>query len=195
MSKVFFIDVAMQWGMLKKHCDRNIGPLYHAFTHWPTNCSSRSLCTRQIAAKETCLLRASTTTFPIASWYWILKSKLAKKSIHQDCQVNKLGWLERTLKIHYPWLLGIQYPLSNAFMLLKHVLWHIIPIREHDNFFQYYLTFLIQMRKDGLLVPKQHLKLPLRHLYTRVVTRTFSDGWTDGRSDDGRGGVRDLDAL
>jgi hypothetical protein len=29
----------------------------------------------------------------------------------------------------------------------------------------------------------------------RVVTRTFSDGRTDGRSDDGRGGVRDLDAL
>jgi hypothetical protein len=28
-----------------------------------------------------------------------------------------------------------------------------------------------------------------------VVTRTFSDGRTDGRSDDGRGGVRDLDAL
>jgi hypothetical protein len=32
MSKVFLIDVAMQWGMLKKHCDRNIGPLYHVFT-------------------------------------------------------------------------------------------------------------------------------------------------------------------
>jgi hypothetical protein len=32
MSKVFLIDIAMQWGMLKKHCDRNIGPLYHAFT-------------------------------------------------------------------------------------------------------------------------------------------------------------------
>jgi hypothetical protein len=32
MSKVFLIDVAMQWDMLKKHCDRNIGPLYHAFT-------------------------------------------------------------------------------------------------------------------------------------------------------------------
>jgi hypothetical protein len=32
MSKVFLIDVAMQWGMLKKHYDRNIGPLYHAFT-------------------------------------------------------------------------------------------------------------------------------------------------------------------
>jgi hypothetical protein len=29
----------------------------------------------------------------------------------------------------------------------------------------------------------------------RVVTRTFSDGRTDGRSDDARGGVRDLDAL
>jgi hypothetical protein len=28
-----------------------------------------------------------------------------------------------------------------------------------------------------------------------VVTRTFSDGRTDRRSDDGRGGVRDLDAL
>jgi hypothetical protein len=32
-------------------------------------------------------------------------------------------------------------------------------------------------------------------LEVRVVTRTFSDGRTDGRSDDGRGGVRDLDAL
>jgi hypothetical protein len=32
MSKVFLIDIAMQWGMLKKHCDQNIGPLYHAFT-------------------------------------------------------------------------------------------------------------------------------------------------------------------
>jgi hypothetical protein len=32
MSKVFLIDVAIQWGMLKKHCVRNIGPLYHAFT-------------------------------------------------------------------------------------------------------------------------------------------------------------------
>jgi hypothetical protein len=32
MFKVFLIDLAMQWGMLKKHCDRNIGPLYHAFT-------------------------------------------------------------------------------------------------------------------------------------------------------------------
>jgi hypothetical protein len=30
---------------------------------------------------------------------------------------------------------------------------------------------------------------------SRVVTRTFSDGRTDGRSDDGRGGVCDLDAL
>jgi hypothetical protein len=29
----------------------------------------------------------------------------------------------------------------------------------------------------------------------RVVTRTFLDGRTDGRSDDGCGGVRDLDAL
>jgi hypothetical protein len=29
----------------------------------------------------------------------------------------------------------------------------------------------------------------------RVVTRKFSDGRTDGRSNDGRGGVRDLDAL
>jgi hypothetical protein len=29
----------------------------------------------------------------------------------------------------------------------------------------------------------------------RVVTRTFSEGRTDGRSDDGRGGVRNLDAL
>jgi hypothetical protein len=29
----------------------------------------------------------------------------------------------------------------------------------------------------------------------RVVTRTFSDAQTDGRSDDGRGGIRDLDAL
>jgi hypothetical protein len=28
-----------------------------------------------------------------------------------------------------------------------------------------------------------------------VVTRMFSDGRTDGRSDDGHGGVRDLDAL
>jgi hypothetical protein len=28
-----------------------------------------------------------------------------------------------------------------------------------------------------------------------VVRRTFSDGRTDGRSDDARGGVRDLDAL
>jgi hypothetical protein len=32
MSKVFLIDLAMQWGMLKKQCDQNIGPLYHAFT-------------------------------------------------------------------------------------------------------------------------------------------------------------------
>jgi hypothetical protein len=32
MSKVFLIDLTMQWGMLKKHCDRNIGPLYHVFT-------------------------------------------------------------------------------------------------------------------------------------------------------------------
>jgi hypothetical protein len=32
MSKVFLIDLTMQWGMLKKHCDRNIGPLHHAFT-------------------------------------------------------------------------------------------------------------------------------------------------------------------
>jgi hypothetical protein len=32
MYKVFLIKVAMQWAMLKKHCDRNIGPLYHAFT-------------------------------------------------------------------------------------------------------------------------------------------------------------------
>jgi hypothetical protein len=31
MSKVFLIDLTMQWGMLKNHCDRNIGPLYHAF--------------------------------------------------------------------------------------------------------------------------------------------------------------------
>jgi hypothetical protein len=29
----------------------------------------------------------------------------------------------------------------------------------------------------------------------RVVTRTISDGRTNGRSDDGREGVRDLDAL
>jgi hypothetical protein len=29
----------------------------------------------------------------------------------------------------------------------------------------------------------------------RVVTRTFPDGRTDERSDDGRRGVRDLDAL
>jgi hypothetical protein len=36
---------------------------------------------------------------------------------------------------------------------------------------------------------------PIYDLYTRVVTRTFSDRRTDGRSDDGRGGVRDLDAL
>jgi hypothetical protein len=28
-----------------------------------------------------------------------------------------------------------------------------------------------------------------------VVTQTFSDGQTDERTDDGRGGVRDLDAL
>jgi hypothetical protein len=33
MSKVFLIDLTMQWGMLKKHCDQNIGPLKHAFTH------------------------------------------------------------------------------------------------------------------------------------------------------------------
>jgi hypothetical protein len=32
MSKVFLTDVAMQWGTLKKHCDWNIGPLFHAFT-------------------------------------------------------------------------------------------------------------------------------------------------------------------
>jgi hypothetical protein len=31
--------------------------------------------------------------------------------------------------------------------------------------------------------------------YYMVVTRTFSDGCTDARSDDGRKGVRDLDAL
>jgi hypothetical protein len=30
---------------------------------------------------------------------------------------------------------------------------------------------------------------------TMVVTRTFSDGRTDGRTDDGRGSVCDLDAL
>jgi hypothetical protein len=28
-----------------------------------------------------------------------------------------------------------------------------------------------------------------------VVTQTFLDGRTDGQTDDGRGGVRDLDAL
>jgi hypothetical protein len=33
MSKLFLIDLTIQWGMLKKHCDRNIGPLYHAFIH------------------------------------------------------------------------------------------------------------------------------------------------------------------
>jgi hypothetical protein len=33
------------------------------------------------------------------------------------------------------------------------------------------------------------------HMHGRVVTRTFSDGRTDGQSDDGRGSVRDLDAL
>jgi hypothetical protein len=27
MSKVFLIDLEMQRGMLKKHCDQNIGPL------------------------------------------------------------------------------------------------------------------------------------------------------------------------
>jgi hypothetical protein len=32
MFKAFLFDLAMQRGMLKKHCDRNIGPLYHAFT-------------------------------------------------------------------------------------------------------------------------------------------------------------------
>ena len=32
MSKVFLIDLTMQWSMLKKHCDQNIGPLNHAFT-------------------------------------------------------------------------------------------------------------------------------------------------------------------
>jgi hypothetical protein len=32
MSKIFLTDLTMQWGMLKKQCDRNIGPLYHAFT-------------------------------------------------------------------------------------------------------------------------------------------------------------------
>jgi hypothetical protein len=32
MYKVFIINLTMQWGMLKKHYDRNIGPLYHAFT-------------------------------------------------------------------------------------------------------------------------------------------------------------------
>jgi hypothetical protein len=37
--------------------------------------------------------------------------------------------------------------------------------------------------------------IPKLPLHCRVVTRTFSDGRTDGRSDDGRGGVRDLDAL
>jgi hypothetical protein len=31
MSKVFLIDLTI-WGMLNKHCDRNISPLYHAFT-------------------------------------------------------------------------------------------------------------------------------------------------------------------
>jgi hypothetical protein len=30
---------------------------------------------------------------------------------------------------------------------------------------------------------------------TMVVTRTFSDGRMDGRSDDARGGICDLDAL
>jgi hypothetical protein len=32
MSKVFLIDFTMQGGMVKKHCDQNIGPLYHPFT-------------------------------------------------------------------------------------------------------------------------------------------------------------------
>jgi hypothetical protein len=32
MSKVILIDLLMQRGMVKKHCDWNIGPLYHAFT-------------------------------------------------------------------------------------------------------------------------------------------------------------------
>jgi hypothetical protein len=32
MPKVFLIDLTMQWGMLKKHYDQNIGSLYHAFT-------------------------------------------------------------------------------------------------------------------------------------------------------------------
>jgi hypothetical protein len=35
----------------------------------------------------------------------------------------------------------------------------------------------------------------IEDLLGMVVTRTFSDGRTDGRSDDGRGGIRDLDAL
>jgi hypothetical protein len=30
---------------------------------------------------------------------------------------------------------------------------------------------------------------------TMVVTRTFSDGRTNGQSDDGRGGIHDLDTL
>jgi hypothetical protein len=35
----------------------------------------------------------------------------------------------------------------------------------------------------------------LSHMFTMVVMRTFLDGRMDGRSDDGRGGVRDVDAL
>jgi hypothetical protein len=32
MSKIFTIDHAMQWGMLKNDCDQNSGSLNHAFT-------------------------------------------------------------------------------------------------------------------------------------------------------------------
>jgi hypothetical protein len=50
----------------------------------------------------------------------------------------------------------------------------------------------------AFLVPILYPEKPNRVTVTlgMVVTRTFSDGQTDGRqSDDGRGGVRDLDAL
>ena len=36
MFKVFLIDHRMQWDMLKKHCDQNIGPLNHALKRFPS---------------------------------------------------------------------------------------------------------------------------------------------------------------
>jgi hypothetical protein len=58
-------------------------------------------------------------------------------------------------------------------------------------------SLTLQQGTDSADVSREHtlVHAEARPATAMVVTRTFSDGQTDRRSDDGRGGVRDLDAL